>query len=84
MLTLEETISQGRESWEIIVLSGCYPMEAVTRKQQLIEDGLIIDQDFCWAYRASEYDGFTTHRDRLAVFLFRDPAMASFYRLKWV
>ena len=83
MLTLEETISKGRESWEIIVLAGCYPVEAMTRKNELIDAGLVLDQDFCWAYRASEYDGFTMNRDRHAVFVFRDPAMASFYRLKW-
>ena len=84
MLTLEETISKGREGWEFVVLIGCYPMEALERKQQLIIDGLAQDRDFVWAYRSSEYDGFTMNRDRHAVFAFRDPALASFYRLKWL
>ena len=84
MPTLEETISRGRESWECVVLAGCYPTEALDHKQQLIEAGLMQDQDFVWAYRASEYDGFTMNRDRHAVFAFRDPAVASFYRLKWL
>ena len=84
MLTLEETISRGREGWEFVVLIGCYPMEALERKQQLIIDGLAQDHDFVWAYRSSEYDGFTMNRDRHAVFGFRDPALASFYRLKWL
>ena len=84
MLTLEETISKGREGWEFVVLIGCYPMEAMYLKQQLIDDGLSQDRDFVWAYRSSEYDGFTMNRDRHAVFGFRDPALASFYRLKWL
>lgn len=84
MPTLEETISSGRESWECVVLPGCYPMEAVAHKQDLVEAGLIMGQDFFWEYCASEYDGFTMNRDRHAVFSFRDPAVASFYRLKWL
>lgn len=84
MLTLEETISRGRDAWEFVVLPGCYPTEALTYKQQLVDDGLLLDQDFVWAYRASEYDGFTMNRDRHAVFAFRDAAIASFYRLKWL
>jgi hypothetical protein len=84
MLTLEETISRGRENWEFIVLIGYWPTDAMVRKQQLIDAGLVQDQDFVWAYRASEYDGFTMNRDRHAVFAFRDPAVASFYRLKWL
>lgn len=83
MLTLEETILHGRESWSTIVLLGCLPMDAVIKKHDLISDGLVQDEDFCWAYRSSEYDGFTMNRDRHAVFAFRDPAVASFYRLKW-
>ncbi len=84
MLTLEETILHGRESWSVIVLLGCLPMDAVIKKHDLISDGLILDEDFCWAYRSSEYDGFTMNRDRHAVFAFRDPVVAGFYRLKWL
>ena len=32
MLTLEETILHGRESWSAIVLLGCLPMDAVIKK----------------------------------------------------
>jgi hypothetical protein len=84
MPTLEETISNGRESWEVVVLPGCWPTEAIDHKQQLVEAGLVMGQDFFWEYRASEYDGFTMNRDRHAVFAFRDAAVASFYRLKWL
>jgi len=59
-------------------------MEAVAHKQELVEAGLIMGQDFFWEYRGSEYDGFTMNRDRHAVFSFRDAAVASFYRLKWL
>jgi hypothetical protein len=84
MPTLEETILNGHESWECVILPGCYPMEAVAHKQALVDAGLIQGQDFFWEYRGSEYDGFTMNRDRCAVFSFRDAAVASFYRLKWL
>ena len=66
------------------MLPGCYSADAIIRKQQLVDAGLIQDIDFVWAYRSSEYDGFTMNRDRHAVFAFRDAALASFYRLKWL
>lgn len=84
MLTLEETILQGRESWSVVVIPDCSSMQAVELKHSLIQQGLEQDRDFRWGYRSSEYDGFTMNRARHAAFAFRDPAMASFFRLKWM
>lgn len=83
MLTLEETILQGHEDWSVIVVPDCSAMQAVEIKHSLISQGLELDKDFRWGYRSSEYDGFTMNRAQHAVFAFRDPALASFYRLKW-
>lgn len=83
MPTLEDTILQGLEGWSVIVIPDCFPMQAIELKNSLIQQGLEQDQDFRWGYRSSEYDGFTMNRPRHAAFAFRDPAMASFFRLKW-
>ena len=82
MLTLEETILNGRD-WECVVVEGVDVSEAIQHKYELVDAGLSQDTDFVWAFRNSEYDGFTMNRPRHAVYAFRDPAMASFFRLKW-
>ena len=43
-----------------------------------------MDDDFSWSYVPSKWDNFTgeTH-GKYAVFHFRDPAVATFYQLKW-
>ena len=83
MLTLEETILNGRD-WETVTIEDVDVAVAIERKYDLTGAGLRQDEDFVWGYRQSEYDGFTMNRPRHAVYAFRDPAMASFYRLKWV
>ena len=82
MLTLEETILNGRD-WETVTIEDVDVAVAIERKYDLTGAGLRQDEDFVWGYRQSEYDGFTMNRPRHAVYAFRDPAMASFYRLKW-
>ena len=82
MLTLEETILNGRD-WETITIQNINAGEAVDRKYDIVNSGLVDGKDFLWGYRQSEYDGFTMNRPSHAVYAFRDPAMASFYRLKW-
>lgn len=82
MPTLEELISQGRD-WECIIVSDIDANQALNFKYNLQESGLQDGEDFVWGYRASEYDGFTMNRPRYAVYAFRDPAVASFFRLKW-
>lgn len=57
---------------------------ALNLKDQLIADGLKLNHDFVWYYNPLKYDGFATMPDDAYVsFQFQDPAMASFYRLKW-
>ena len=82
MLTLEETILNGRD-WATVTIEDVDVAVAIERKYDLTGAGLRQDEDFVWGYRQSEYVGFTMNRPRHAVYAFRDPAMASFYRLKW-
>jgi hypothetical protein len=58
--------------------------DAIDLKNQLIQAGLIIEQDFEWAWITADYnnvEGWT--RQKHAEFRFQDPALATFYQLKW-
>ena len=60
------------------------PVEAIELKNQLLQAGLVIEQDFEWAWITAEYndvEGWT--RQKHAEFRFHDAAMATFYQLKW-
>jgi hypothetical protein len=66
-----------------VVISNIGPTEVWQLKDQLIRDGLIMHEDFEWAYHPSQWDGFTKEHPNHTVFSFRDPALATFYQLKW-
>ena len=58
--------------------------DAIDLKNRLIQDGLIMDRDFKWTWITAEYndvEGWT--RQKHAEFEFWDPALATFYQLKW-
>jgi hypothetical protein len=58
--------------------------DAIDLKNQLILSGLIVDQDFEWAWITADYDQFAGWtRQKHAEFRFQDPALATFYQLKW-
>lgn len=82
MTTLENSLAR-QTGWIAVVVENISVADAIELRYSLVRDGLTIDQDFSWAYRQSEYDGFTMNRPAHAAFAFRDPAMASFYKLKW-
>jgi hypothetical protein len=47
--------------------------------------GLVIEQDFTWAFIPNQYDGYddSSHTQPLVEFVFRDSAMATFFQMKW-
>ena len=58
--------------------------DAIDLKNRLIQDGLIMDRDFKWTWITAEYndvEGWT--RQKHAELEFQDPALATFYQLKW-
>ena len=58
--------------------------DAIDLKNRLIQDGLVMDQDFKWAWITAEYNDVEGWiRQKHAEFEFRDPALATFYQLKW-
>ena len=66
------------------MLLDVFPHEAIALKDQLLAAGLDQGKDFTWAYSSAEYDNFSSAgRNRRTVFRFSDPAVATFYQLKW-
>jgi hypothetical protein len=60
-------------------------MGAVDLKNQLLAAGLVLDRDFVWKYCQAHYDN-DSHlavTPKQVTFEFQDPAMATFYQLKW-
>jgi hypothetical protein len=58
--------------------------DALDMKYGLLRDGLELDQDFMWEYHRSSWDDMTGVNPSQVTFAFRDPALATYYRLKWV
>jgi hypothetical protein len=62
------------------------PVEAIELKNQLLKDGLSINQDFVWEYNQARYDndGFSAVAPKQATYKFFDASLATFYQLKWI
>lgn len=62
-------------------------VRALELRDQVLDHGLIQEQDFTWAYSQATYnyndDGFSAVTPRQVEFRFQDPAMATFFSLKW-
>ena len=65
------------------------PVKGAVYAQSLVAElkaaGLVVHEDFRWAYRPSEYDGWDdrTATQPVVDIWFMNPALESFYRLKW-
>jgi hypothetical protein len=61
------------------------PDDGIRWNRELQESGLARDQDYIWSYEPALYDAFGVHdsRPRSVVFAFVNPALATFYQLKW-
>lgn len=67
-----------------VTIRDITPFDAIDCKFQLLKAGLAINDDFTWRYFPSQWDSFTgVVGTRYAEFCFRDPAVATFYQLKW-
>ena len=58
-------------------------LNAVELKNSLVDQGLTVNLDFEWEYNPSMYETVDLVLGPRAVFRFRDPALATFYQLKW-
>jgi hypothetical protein len=59
--------------------------QALDLKQQVIDAGLVLHEDFSWEYRPDPYDGYddSLHAHPEARFVFRDSAQETFFRMKF-
>lgn len=61
------------------------PDQAIELKNQLVSQGLSLHRDFEWQYRPAQW---CEHSEqgvdaRSVIFVFQDPTLATFYRLRW-
>lgn len=67
-----------------ITLRNVTPLDAVDYKFQLLQAGLIMDDDFTWRYVPTQWNNFTGETlNKYVEFHFQDSALATFYQLKW-
>lgn len=68
-----------------VVVLHVNAVQALELRDEVLDCGLIQDQDFFWEYHQATYnnDGFTAVNPRQVRFKFRNPAMATFFSLKW-
>jgi hypothetical protein len=60
------------------------PDDGIRWNRDLMASGLTPEQDYVWRYQPSQYDNLDyIIYSRAVVFEFRDPALATFYKLKW-
>jgi hypothetical protein len=74
--------------WSEVVFEGATAVRAMEMAHALRSDGLVLNKDFIWAWmpKDSIVVGGTENciMDQKRVTIgFRDPAMATFYSLKW-
>ena len=60
-------------------------VRALELRDQLIEAGLVQNQDFEWEYHQAKYDNgsWSAAEPRQVVFRFHNPVLATYYQLKW-
>jgi hypothetical protein len=66
-----------------VQLPGEQVLDALDLKSQLEAAGLRINHDFEWAWHPGRWDNMTGNTPGFVEFWFRDPALATFYQLKW-
>jgi hypothetical protein len=67
-----------------VIIRHVTPLDAVDMKLQLLQAGLVLDRDFSWKFFPNQWDSFSgVVGTRYAEFQFQDPALATFYQLKW-
>ena len=57
--------------------------QALDLKQQVLDAGLILHEDFTWEYRPDPYDGYndSLHAHPEVIFIFRDSANETFFNM---
>ena len=76
--------------WSEVVFEGANPSQGLELVARLSLDGLVLNQDFTWRYMPSlnqfqinDSKPFENNVSRVIIG-FRDPALATFYSLKYL
>ena len=76
--------------WSEVVIEGATAAQGMEMAWALRDAGLVLDQDFTWCYIPKAADPVTINEwsllgknVRKVIIGFQDPAMATFYSLKW-
>jgi len=66
-------------------MENASPDDGVRWSHELQASGLIQDQDYVWQYVPAWDDNFGSYNSstRAVMFAFNNPALATFYQLKW-
>jgi hypothetical protein len=69
----------------MIVILVKNAQQALELKEQILEAGLTLNEDFTWEYRPDPYDGWddSLHAHPEVRFIFRDPAQETFFRMRF-
>lgn len=70
-----------------ITITKISAAEAIALKADLDQSGLVLNHDYTWRFQPVKYNNdFSTYavEESQVLFEFTDPAMASFYKLKWI
>lgn len=59
--------------------------QAMHLKDQVLQAGLVLHEDFSWEYVPNQYDGYddTSNTQPMAKFFFRDESNETWFKLKW-
>lgn len=69
-----------------ITITKISAAEAIALKADLDSSGLVVNHDYTWRFQPVKYNNdFSMYavEESQVLFEFVDPAMASFYKLKW-
>lgn len=69
-----------------LVIDHITAQQALEYKKQLTQDGLVVNNDYSWKYQPIKYNDWSMSpkaQHSFVEFEFVDPALATFYRLKW-
>ena len=69
-----------------VVIQHCTAGRAIELKNELVDAGLIMDEDFVWRYYQAKWDEFSFAgvEPSTVIFEFADPALTTFYSLRWI
>ena len=74
--------------WYEVVIEGATAVRAIEMAHALRGDGLVLNKDFTWAWMPKDSivvggtERWILDQKRVTIG-FQDPAMATFYQLKW-